>query len=133
MRHRWCCWQECQNRLTRRVSGKDVKFTICSNARSLLVIQNPNLPPTPKRVSYISIITGFQPVEGGAVPSIRFIHNDTMSRFLSEPNPNSLLIKEYLVRAKNANERNSIISFIEGEDVVPIVRDPNNKLIKGFC
>jgi hypothetical protein len=84
-------------------------------------------------VSYISIITGFQPVEGGAVPSIRFIHNDTMSRFLSEPNPNSLLIKEYLVRAKNANERNSIISFIEGEDVVPIVRDPNNKLIKGFC
>ena len=30
-------------------------------------------------MSYISITTGFQPVKGGAVPSIRFIHNDTMN------------------------------------------------------
>ena len=30
-------------------------------------------------MSYISITAGFQPEEGGAVPSIRFIHNDTMN------------------------------------------------------
>jgi hypothetical protein len=53
-----------------------------------------------------------------------------MAQFLSDPNTNSLLIKEFLVRSKNAKERNSIVSFIAGEDIVPIIRDVDNKLIK---
>ena len=42
----------------------------------------------------------------------------------------SLLVKEFLNRAKGTKERNSIVSFIGGEDIVPIIRDANNKLIK---
>ena len=54
-----------------------------------------------------------------------------MAQFVSDdPNLNSLLVKEFLNRAKGTKERNSIVSFIGGEDIVPIIRDANNKLIK---
>ena len=53
-----------------------------------------------------------------------------MAQFNDDPNTNSLLIREFLVRAKNIKERNSIVSFIGGEDIVPIVRAANNKIIK---
>ena len=53
-----------------------------------------------------------------------------MAQFVSDPNTNSLLIKEFLNRAKGIKERNSIVSFIGSEDIVPIIRDANNKLIK---
>ena len=53
-----------------------------------------------------------------------------MAQFNDDPNTNSLLIREFLVRAKNIKERNSIVSFIAGEDIVPIIRDVDNKLIK---
>ena len=62
-----------QNRSTNRVSGNDV-FTYCSNARYLLVYRNPT---SLLRMSYKSITTGFQLVNGGAIPSIRF-HNYIM-------------------------------------------------------
>ena len=54
-----------------------------------------------------------------------------MAQFVSDdPNLNSLLVKEFLNRAKGIKERNSIVSFIGGEDIVPIIRDANNKLIQ---
>ena len=55
-----------------------------------------------------------------------------MAQFNDDPNTNSLLIREFLVRAKNIKERNSIVSFIGGEDIVPIVRDANNKIVNGL-
>tara|TARA_B100000287_G_C20506038_1_gene731106 strand:+ start:345 stop:536 length:192 start_codon:yes stop_codon:yes gene_type:complete len=53
-----------------------------------------------------------------------------MAQFNDDPNTNSLFVKEFLNNAKNPKERNSIVSFIAGEDIVPIIRDMNKKLIK---
>ena len=52
-----------------------------------------------------------------------------MAQFTDDPNTNSLLIREFLNRAKNVNERNSIISFIAGEDVTQLIRDMDNNLV----
>ena len=68
MRHRWCC---CSDAEPINQSGlRQGRIYFCSNARSLLVHRNPT---SPLRMSYKSITTGFQLVNGGAIPSIRFL------------------------------------------------------------
>ena len=52
-----------------------------------------------------------------------------MAQFNDDPNTNSLLVKNFLNNAKGTKERNSIVSFIAGEDIEPILRDINKRLI----
>ena len=73
MRQGWCPLLGTVESKTNRVVGKGV-FLNCRNARLLLVHRNPT---SLLRMSYKSITTGFQLVDGGAIPSIRF-HNYIM-------------------------------------------------------
>ena len=53
-----------------------------------------------------------------------------MAQFNDDPNTNSMLIKNFLNNAKSSKERNSIVSYLAGEDIVPIIRDVDKRLIK---